>query len=109
MSDRARAERQSFEELQVLVGLLAEELAGFRVRALAAEQKLRQAAREAGNPELSLETLQQRVDALEADNVALKERLARATDRTRGMLDRVRFLRQQTSAAELASAGEDGA
>lgn len=108
MSDRARAERQSFDELQLLVGLLAEELAGFRVRALGAEQKLRQVTKE--SPSLvDAGTLQEKLAALEAENTELRERLARASDRTRGMLDRVHFLRQQTVAAEAAAGGDHDA
>lgn len=110
MSDRARAERQSFDELQLLVGLLAEELAAFRVRALGAEQKLRQMTKEAASPSLfDAGTLQEKLGALEAENGEMRERLARATDRTRGMLDRVRFLRQQTVAAEAAAVGDHDA
>lgn len=110
MSDRARAERQSFDELQLLVGLLAEELAAFRVRALGAEQKLRQMTKESASPSLfDSNTLQDKLAAVEAENTELRERLSRATDRTRGMLDRVRFLRQQTVAAEASAGAEDGA
>ncbi|MBI3790684.1 MAG: hypothetical protein HY275_07375 [Gemmatimonadetes bacterium] len=110
MSDRARADRQAFDELQQLVALLAEELAAFRVRALSAEQKLRQAAKEAANPgAMDSQTLQERVATLAAENEELKGRLARATDRTKGMLDRVRFLRQQTAAAEVVAGAEDDA
>jgi hypothetical protein len=35
------------------------------------------------------------VATLEAENARLQARLQQATDRTRAMLDRVRFLRQQ--------------
>jgi predicted nucleic acid-binding Zn-ribbon protein len=108
VSDRAQAERQAFNELQLLVGLLAEELAGFRVRALTAEQKLRAMHKEAASPSLfDAGTLQEKLAVAETENAALRERLARATDRTRGMLDRVRFLRQQTVAAEVAAGAED--
>jgi predicted nucleic acid-binding Zn-ribbon protein len=108
VSDRARADRQAFEELQHLVAAMAEELAAFRVRALSAEQKLRQATRSEAPGELDREAAAERIATLEAENEALKGRLARATDRTRGMLDRVRFLRQQTAAAEVGG-GEDEA
>ncbi len=75
MSDRARAERQSFDELQLLVGLLAEELAAFRVRALGAEQKLRQMTKEAASPSLfDAGTLQEKLGALEAENGEMRER-----------------------------------
>ena len=110
MSDRARPDRKAFDELQQLVALLADELAGFRVRALSAEQKLRQVNREAdGAAANDPEALRAALGRSEAENVELRERVARATDRTRGMLDRVRFLRQQTTAAEVAAGAESDA
>ena len=102
MSDPVRSDRAAFDELQALVGLLAEELAAFRTRALTAEQKLKAVAKAPGSPSLfEGGALQQRLDALEAENADLKARLAAATDRTRAMLDRVRFLRQQARPAEV--------
>jgi hypothetical protein len=38
---------------------------------------------------------EERLSALEAENARLRARLAVATERTKAMLDRVRFLRQQ--------------
>ena len=101
MSDPVRSDRAAFDELQALVALLADELAGFRTRALTAEQKLKQAAKAAGGaPDLfDAGAVPTRLPALEAENAELRARLAAATDRTRAMLDRVRFLRQQAPVA----------
>ena len=100
MSDPVRSDREAFDELQALVGMLAEELAGFRTRALSAEQKLKVSAKQSGTPSLfEAGPLQERLAALEAENANLQTRLAAATDRTRAMLDRVRFLRQQAAPA----------
>ena len=108
MSDRVPPERAAFDELQALVTLLADELAGFRQRALAAEQRVKQVTREAGQPALAAgASAQERVIALEAEHVALRSRLSQASDRTRAMLDRVRFLRQQSAGAEAVGAEDD--
>lgn len=97
MSDNARPEVIAFGELETLVRHLGDELAGFRRRALAAEGRLREVdardGRHAAHPRRELE---HRCAELEHENAALKGRLEAATARTRQMLDRVRFIRQQT-------------
>ena len=99
MSDPARSDRAAFDELQALVALLAEELAAFRTRALAAEQKLKLVTRPSAPDLFDAGAAQNRLSALETENAELRARLAAATDRTRAMLDRVRFLRQQAPQA----------
>ena len=96
MSDLARPDQAAFAELQQLIGLLADELASFRRRALAAEQKAKELINAGDAPTLfEPGVAHERVAQLEVENARLKERLAKATDRTKAMLDRVRFLRQQ--------------
>lgn len=85
-------------ELDTLVHHLADELAGFRRRALIAESRLKEIESSDGGS-ASLE-LAQRVASLERDNERLRERLDAATARARQMLDRVRFLRQQAQGGE---------
>jgi hypothetical protein len=87
----ASAGVRAFEELSQLVRHLGDELAGFRRRALQAEARLRMIEME-GGAELPAP---ERVAALERENAELRARLETATARTRQMLDRVRFLRQQ--------------
>lgn len=84
----------AFQELEVLVRSLGEELARFRKRALSAEARLRQieTAGETGDLFSS-----DRVAALEAENRDLRERLEAAASRTRSLWERVKFLRQQTA------------
>ncbi len=82
---------RAFEELSQLVRHLGDELAGFRRRALQAEARLRMLEPD-GGPELPSP---ERVAELERENGELRARLEVATSRTRQMLDRVRFLRQQ--------------
>lgn len=86
-----RADRRAFDDLSQLVRHLGDELAAFRRRALQAEAKLRAAVGDGGAPAVSPE----RVVELERENAELRARLETATARTRQMLDRVRFLRQQ--------------
>jgi hypothetical protein len=102
VSDNERHDRTAFRELEVLIRHLGDELASFRRRALQAETQLRGlGGREAPVDDSA------RVEALEAENAALRGRLEAAASHAQSMLDRVRFLRQQQeqSAAVAASAG----
>ena len=97
MSDSARPEVTAFHELENLVRHLGDELAGFRRRALAAEARIREVeAKEGRLANTSPRALADRCSVLEGENAALRGRLDAATARTRQMLDRVRFIRQQT-------------
>jgi hypothetical protein len=97
MSDSVRPEVTAFHELQTLVRHLGDELAGFRRRALAAEARVREMeAKETRLAHTSPRELADRCAVLEGENVELRRRLDVATARTRQMLDRVRFIRQQT-------------
>jgi hypothetical protein len=97
MSDSVRPEVLAFGELETLVRHLGDELAGFRRRALAAEARLREIDARDGRPAgQARRELAQRCVELEHENASLKGRLEAATARTRQMLDRVRFIRQQT-------------
>src|SRR5258705_4752982 len=100
MSDSDRAEVTAFQELEQLVRHLGDELAGFRRRALVAESRVKELERKEGRGgHKPQRELADRCAALEHENVALRERLDAATARTRQMLDRVRFIRQQTQAS----------
>ncbi len=92
MSSPARPDAKAFLELEVLVRNLGEELSTFRKRAHAAEARLKAIATKGGGGD---EHAEERVAQLEVENAKLKTRLDAAADRTRKMLDRVRFLRQQ--------------
>lgn len=97
MSDSARPEIAAFRELETLVRHVADELAGFRRRALLAEARLREVENEGTAPVVQEKRdLSDRVTQLEHENAALTGRLDAATARTKQMLDRVRFIRQQT-------------
>ena len=100
----------AFAELEQLVRHLGEELSNFRRRALQAEARLKtlEAEREERRAADSSSAAGRaddrpadpRVVELEADNAELRRRLELATSRTRQVLDRVRFLRQQAQGGE---------
>ena len=96
MSDREPPEPTAFRQLDQLVRGLGEQLAAFRKRAHAAEARVKalEAIAQPGN----LFT-EQRVKELEKEVEDLKSRLGYATERTRVVLDQVRFLRQQQGPA----------
>jgi hypothetical protein len=90
---------------------LGEELSSFRRRALQAEARLKtldaeRQEREKSAPSSSAAAgpsagpADPRVAELEAENAELRRRLELATSRTRKVLDRVRFLRQQSQGGE---------
>ena len=101
MSDSERPEIATFRDLEQLVRHLGDELAGFRRRAILAESRLK----ELENEEAPRDAKQQRevgerVTELEHENAVLRGRLEAATERTRQLLERVRFIRQQAQGAE---------
>ena len=101
MSDSERPEIVAFRDLEQLVRHLGDELAGFRRRALLAESRLRELESEDRAPEVAQQrALDERVTELEHENAVLRARLDSATERTRQMLERVRFIRQQAQRAE---------
>ncbi len=101
MSDSERPEALAFRELEQLVRHLGDELAGFRRRALVAESRVRDLESEESQPEvLQQREISDRLNQLEHDNAILRSRLEAATARTRAMLERVRFIRQQAQGAE---------
>src|SRR5262245_53934352 len=104
MSDNERPELEAYRELEKLVRQLGDELAAYRRRALHAEQRLAEAglgtglpggASKAAESDIRPSRLRERVAELERENAVLRGRLEAASSRTRSMLDRVHFLRQQ--------------
>ena len=94
-------------ELRILVHRLSDEVAAFRRRAIAAEARVRdlearvaqatQAAAMAAGDEAPPDP--EAIARLERENAELRERLDQAAERTRQLLDRARFLRQQQGEA----------
>jgi hypothetical protein len=101
MSDSERPEALAFRELEQLVRHLGDELAGFRRRALVAEARVRELEAEGSQPGIREQReFGDRLTTLEHDNAVLRGRLESASARTKAMLDRVRFIRQQAQGAE---------
>ncbi|MFL5615835.1 MAG: hypothetical protein ACJ796_19385 [Gemmatimonadaceae bacterium] len=98
MSEHARPDLEAFRELESLVHTLGEQLAGYRRRALAAEERLHHIDSTADQPEPP--RVRERIRALEQENATLRGRLDAARVRTRSVLDRVHFLRQQAQLEE---------
>lgn len=85
----------AFADLEKLVHHLGDELASFRRRALQAEARVKALESSPG----ATRTSPERIEKLERENATLKMRLETARGRTRQMLERVRFLRQQHETA----------
>ena len=96
MADQRGLVFDAAEEVAALVKALGEELTIFRQRALKAEARVKE-LEAAGNGDKV--DLVGRVGSLEAENQTLLARIESATERTEGLLDRVRFTRQQTESA----------
>ena len=88
-----RSEVAAFQDLALLVRHLEDELASFRRRALAAEARVKDLESTVGSDPAD-------VSELRRENARLKERLEGATARTKQLLDRVRFVRQQAAKGE---------
>ncbi|HEX3157528.1 MAG TPA: hypothetical protein VHQ45_03380 [Gemmatimonadaceae bacterium] len=104
--------QRELRELRSVLALVGEELAGFRRRAQQAETRVRElevAIAAAVPPAAPLAPVAperaasaghqpddaERIAELEQENADLRARLEEATTRTRQLLDRMRFLRQQ--------------
>ena len=96
MSDPERPDVASFRELQGLIKNLVDELAGFRKRALAAEAKVKGYESAVGSGAKT----GARLAKLEEQNANLRSKVEHARSSAKGMLERVRFLRQQAQAVE---------
>lgn len=86
MSDSERPDLVAFQELEHLILALADEMATWRRRAQEAEARLKTP------PATSSRSASA---ALEKENRDLRERLEAARGRTKQLMDKLRFLRQQ--------------
>lgn len=92
MSDSERPDVAALQELEQLIQALGDEMAAWRRRAHEAEARLREL--EARTPE-SDPTSSPAYAALVQENQELRLRLETARQRTKQLLGRLRFLRQQ--------------
>ena len=86
-----RPDLDALRELEDVLRLLTEELAGWRRRALTAEARLAETARLDGEGGGGAD----RVEALEEANRSLEQRLVTARSQVQEILGRLRFLEQQ--------------
>ena len=86
MSDSERPDLVAFQELEHLILALADEMATWRRRAQEAEARLKTPPAAGGRSASA---------ALEKENRDLRERLEAARGRTKQLMDKLRFLRQQ--------------
>jgi len=90
-----RPDQKALADLEQVLGNLAEELAGWRRRTLKAEAELQDARANGGvlaGPELT--KARQRVIELEAENLALRQRIGAAKERLGALAGRLTFLEQ---------------
>lgn len=88
-----RPDLEALRELEEVLRHLEEELAGWRRRALAAEAKVAEYSRMAARGE----EIPSRLKELEEENRGLEERLVVAKSRVADIVDRLRFLEQQSA------------
>jgi hypothetical protein len=93
-SDNVRPEVAAFRELEAVVRQATRDLAA--ARRSADVDILPEPLADGLAPDLRAFDLELRLTNLERENELLRERLAAAAARARQMLERVRFLRQQT-------------
>jgi sugar (pentulose or hexulose) kinase len=86
VSDSERPDLVAFQELEHLIEALADEMASWRRRAHEAEAKVKAVPASGGKASAA---------ALEKENRELRERLEAARVRTKQLLEKLRFLRQQ--------------
>ena len=86
MSDSERPDLVAFQELEHLIQALADEMASWRRRAHEAEAKVKAVPASGGKASAA---------ALERENRELRERLEAVRVRTKQLLEKLRFLRQQ--------------
>lgn len=87
---------RALEDLEEILGVVADELASWRARALKAEHELEALASEAAQgSELSPSAVSERLADLESENRDLKARVEGAKKRVAELVQRLGFLEQQ--------------
>ena len=102
--DGERADAQVLDQLETILRHVADELAGWRARAVKAESELKETAGRAGaggaasaaKPDAEART---RIADLEQENKALRQRVEAARLRVHDLLSRLTFLEEQAREA----------
>jgi predicted RNase H-like nuclease (RuvC/YqgF family) len=98
VSDSERPDVAAFRELEQLIRALGDEMAAWRRRAHEAEARLKEltaAAERAAPPASDQAVTNEQAMQLERENQELRQRLESARQRTKQLVERMRFLRQQ--------------
>ncbi len=95
MSDSERPDLLALEELQRLLATLGEEMVVLRRRAQQAEARIKELEGVESAPSASGADGDRHANSMARENEVLRARVRTARERTRGLLQRVRFLRQQ--------------
>lgn len=91
-----RQELRALEDLEEILGVVADELASWRARALKAEQELQALVGGAAEGEdLTPSAVSERLADLESENRDLRARVDRAKERVAELVRRLGFLEQQ--------------
>lgn len=88
MSNSANAKSSPIDDLERVLGSLADELASWRQRALSAE------AGDSGGEEVP-EQILEKIALLEGENSDLKHRVTAAREKADGLMSRLHFFEQQ--------------
>lgn len=99
--DGERADALALDQLEAVLREVADELAGWRARALKAESQTREGGGRAGGASARLDAeARGRVADLEAENRDLRQHVSAARERVQGLLARLTFLEDQAREAE---------
>jgi prefoldin subunit 5 len=99
-SDNSGADQVALVELEGLLRVLGDEMAGLRRRAQQAEARVREFEQAEATRSSAPGVPDPRVVALERENEELRRRLDGARSRTLQLIARMRFLRQQQAQGE---------
>ena len=97
--DGERADAQVLDQLETILRHVADELAGWRGRAVKAEGELKESAGRGGGSAKSDPEMRSRVADLEQENKTLRQRVEAARLRVHDLLSRLTFLEEQAREA----------
>jgi chromosome segregation ATPase len=98
--DGERADALALDQLEAVLREVADELAGWRARALKAEAQTREGGGKSGGTARLDAEARSRVADLESENRELRQHVSAARERVQGLLARMTFLEDQAREAE---------
>ena len=97
--DGERADAQVLDQLETILRHVADELAGWRARAVKAEAELKESSGRGGTAAKPDAETRNRVADLEQENKTLRQRVEAARGRVYDLLSRLTFLEEQAREA----------